>query len=487
MKLSRDGLKTTVYYAVLAVGVIARLIIAVNGEPFWYDESFSAVVAQLPMDRLLVATSGDVHPPLYYLLLHVWLLDDSPSIEIQARSLSFLLGLLAWCLFNVLLTRLGLSEDVQMLSSALAMWLPSLVFFSAEARMYSLLSLVILGALCLLWQTTCRFVSVEIARHVAAGVLIGLACLTHNVGLIYAPVIAISALVYRLRRGDIPRHALASLMICSGVSMLIWAPWFSTFISQLQSTASGYWTQLPGPGSVAYNLYMALCYRLSEPAATVSMLVIAAMTTTGAVLMLRYAPETLIMVAGVLLLLVVVSYATSTGVLLHRSMVPLGFMVVIGWALVIARQKVAVIPIGAVCLIAASLMLTDGRYEDLNYDLWANLPAQPGDIIYANNSASTPLILYADMPIYVANKENSLTGLSQQTLEAIGTPMVALEEIPWTRAWFCWYEIPQTDDHERAYRDEILERYPGDLYYSDSGDFFKNELWLLQNGVHTLD
>src|SRR3989304_563776 len=37
--------------------------------PLWFDEAWSAWVAALPFDRMIKAVAGDVHPPLYFVIL----------------------------------------------------------------------------------------------------------------------------------------------------------------------------------------------------------------------------------------------------------------------------------------------------------------------------------------------------------------------------------------------------------------------------------
>ncbi len=63
---------------VLLAGVAAALplcVAALDARSLWFDEAFSVAIARLPVPQIwnLVART-DAHPPLYYLLLHVWLL-----------------------------------------------------------------------------------------------------------------------------------------------------------------------------------------------------------------------------------------------------------------------------------------------------------------------------------------------------------------------------------------------------------------------------
>ena len=58
------------------LGILLR-IVPIWAQPTWYDENFTILLARLPLDRLLQATAGDVHPPLWYLIC--WPLAHLPS------------------------------------------------------------------------------------------------------------------------------------------------------------------------------------------------------------------------------------------------------------------------------------------------------------------------------------------------------------------------------------------------------------------------
>jgi hypothetical protein len=44
----------------------------VGSRELWLDEAYSAYVAGLPFSHLLQHSIGDVHPPLYYAMLWLW-------------------------------------------------------------------------------------------------------------------------------------------------------------------------------------------------------------------------------------------------------------------------------------------------------------------------------------------------------------------------------------------------------------------------------
>lgn len=144
----------TPYSILLIPGLALRLALVLNPEWLWYDESFSVLVARLPWARLWAATVNDVHPPLYYVVLKLWLAvwPVSVRVEIAARLLSFVLSVAGMWLYGRVLLRLHLPERERLTAMLLVVYAPSLIYHSAEARMYPLLWVLLLGAFLFLWE-----------------------------------------------------------------------------------------------------------------------------------------------------------------------------------------------------------------------------------------------------------------------------------------------------------------------------------------------
>ena len=381
---------------ILAIpGIAWRIMLVFNGEPLWYDEAFSVVVARLPFDRLIAATVGDVHPPLYYLLLKLWSV-SAPwlSPEILPRCMSLFYSLIALVLFAVLLNRLMLSATERRIAWTLSAWLPSLTYFSAEARMYALFTVEILGALLCLWDSRRGGFWAELLRYGLGGVCIGLACLTHNVGFIYAPVIALSAALYHWRLGAPRGFIWPRLLITTGAAIIVVAPWLAGLAQQLAATTTGgYWVLPPSLGSVAYNVYMALVYTTREIQGldAALMLIVGAVTTWGAVLQARENPEVVALPVGVIGLAFVASHVAGVGMLLHRLLLPLAFLLLVSWAAVIYRLRAVAVPVALICVLGNALYAPGRGRAD--YSVWQSVVMQPGDVVYANNSAAAPLLV----------------------------------------------------------------------------------------------
>ena len=74
-------------------------------QPLWWDEGYSVWFATHPVAQMAALTAQDIHPPLYYALLHGWaaLLGTGPT---ALRLLSVLIGVLTIPLLYLIARRM---------------------------------------------------------------------------------------------------------------------------------------------------------------------------------------------------------------------------------------------------------------------------------------------------------------------------------------------------------------------------------------------
>jgi mannosyltransferase len=127
------------FIIILVLAVFLRFYL-LDGQSFWNDEGNSARIAERSLPLITAAAAGDIHPPLYYYLLHVWR-GIFGSSESALRSLSAVLGVLLIGL-TFLIGRKAFSAGVGLLAAFVAAINPFQIYYSQEARMYMLLAVI---------------------------------------------------------------------------------------------------------------------------------------------------------------------------------------------------------------------------------------------------------------------------------------------------------------------------------------------------------
>ena len=122
-------------------------------QPLWWDEGYSVYFATEPLGRMVWLTAHDIHPPLYYALLHAWAGALGTAQPAVLRWLSIVLGglalaALAW-LAHTLFPRRPRTVVIAVLLLAIS---PLHIFYSQEVRMYGLALLLGLVATTFWWQ-----------------------------------------------------------------------------------------------------------------------------------------------------------------------------------------------------------------------------------------------------------------------------------------------------------------------------------------------
>ncbi|WP_347903104.1 glycosyltransferase family 39 protein [Pseudomonas purpurea] len=133
-------------YGFLSIMVVATVVrfYDLTAAAIWGDEGSSLLMSQYSLAGIWFHAAHDVHPPLYFMILHGWIELFGDGI-FSIRCLSAVPGI-ATVALGVWLTRLIASRRAALLAGLLLALLPTAVRYSQEVRMYSLLGLWLLGA-----------------------------------------------------------------------------------------------------------------------------------------------------------------------------------------------------------------------------------------------------------------------------------------------------------------------------------------------------
>ena len=125
---------TGVAIVIVVAAAFALRAFMLGGQSFWYDEGISVVMAPRDLATITANASADIHPPLYYYILHFWVQLVGTS-EFGARFLSVIYGVLLVPLVFQLGRRL-FNREAGLAGAIVTAMAPFLVYYSQEARMY---------------------------------------------------------------------------------------------------------------------------------------------------------------------------------------------------------------------------------------------------------------------------------------------------------------------------------------------------------------
>lgn len=240
--------------ALLAVAVVAcgLRLFQLDAQSLWYDEGVTAIVAQYDLSALARWTADDIQPPLYYALVAGWgrLFDWS---EWSLRAPSALFGTLTPLLLAALTRRWSSSRLAAVLAGLFAAVHPLLVYYSQEARMYSLLlGLCVVAAYCAVpsayptgggrkqaigwWAAYTLSATAALYTHYFAAFFLLAVVLAHLMRA-FAP--ASNASPGR-RKPQSAVRALLPALCANAAVLLLYAPWLGTLFARLQLDSS-YW------------------------------------------------------------------------------------------------------------------------------------------------------------------------------------------------------------------------------------------------------
>jgi mannosyltransferase len=234
---------------VTPLGLAALMLLALGlrttelGVGFWIDEGLSVGIADRPLGDIPHALRLDGSPPLYYMLLHVWMSVFGTSEE-ATRAMSVAFALLAvpaawWAARTLFGVRAG------WMAAVLAATNPFLTRFAQEARMYALLALLAVIACGAFGRA---FVVEDSARArrpwaICLAVTLALMLYTHNWALFFAAACG-AVWLYLVYRAGERRDLLVTGGLAFGGAFVLYLPWLPTTLYQVAHTGAP-WAEAP--------------------------------------------------------------------------------------------------------------------------------------------------------------------------------------------------------------------------------------------------
>ena len=220
----------------VAGGAFLRFYL-IAGKSIWLDEAFSIVIGQRSLlDVLRMVVQTDTHPPLYYLLLKIWLVFGSSAA--QARSLSAIFSIAAIPLMYKVASALFNDRRAGLVAAAILTFSPFQIWYAQEARMYAMLTFFVLASAFFFIRALERG---ELVYWVGYVLTTSLALYTDNGAIWYVASISVFFLLAHRRFSD----RLTGWLVSNLALGLTYIPWLPFFIHQTQQVTESFW--LPPP------------------------------------------------------------------------------------------------------------------------------------------------------------------------------------------------------------------------------------------------
>lgn len=248
------------------------------------DEGFSVALAAKPVREMVaLMLQSEPNPPLYFVALKGWIAIAGSS-ELALRWPSVLAGAILVAL-TYRLGRAWLGKPAADGAAALAAFNPFLVWYAQDARVYSLLAALVLGAAWLTWRSAQKR---DWQLWVWAGCLWWLALFAH-----YFAALALASILLALIVAPHTRARWRAALGMSAGITLAQLPWLA-YVAPLLVGHSKSWISAAGSMEVLWRLLKVFSAGQASAGASqmnqaIGALVLAALLIWGSVILLRRA------------------------------------------------------------------------------------------------------------------------------------------------------------------------------------------------------
>jgi hypothetical protein len=353
----------------------------VLGGGLWIDEGISIGIAHHPFTSIPHLLRQDGAPPLYYLLLHVWMgwFGDS---ERATHSLSLIFAL-ACIPLGYWVARSLFGALAGWVCAGLAAVDPYLTYYAQETRMYTMVacfSFIAAGAYVhgvlqgRRWYLLLLAVSLDLILY------------THNWGIFLCLGFGVATLIYA-------RDRLREAAIAGGVMVLLYLPWVPTLLDQSKHTGAP-WAMVPSfhslllaPGAVLSGDGPFMAFVL---AAGAGLAVMVRMRSDPA----RRTVLALAVVVGVTVLLAWLVSLFSPAWATRYFAVVVGPLLLIASAGLVRAGRVGLVALIAIGVLWSNYVITDNK-ENAREIVHGLAPyVHPGDLVLSTQPEQVPVLRY---------------------------------------------------------------------------------------------
>lgn len=240
-----------IHIAIIVLGIIFIFFTAFH-QDIWFDESYSVAIARHDFADIWNITGHDVHPALYYWLLHI--VGMLTNYSVLAYRLFSVLAVAIVGILGYTHIRKDFGEKTGIFFSFLTYFLPVMCTYSQEIRMYAwsflLVTLMAIYAYRFYKCVKENTAKGKIKNLVIFGILSIACCYIHYYALVTAAVVNFVLLVWLIRNRKIVEggnQILRNFIIVAVIQILLYIPWLVYLLGQVLHVGGGFWIKLEWP------------------------------------------------------------------------------------------------------------------------------------------------------------------------------------------------------------------------------------------------
>lgn len=406
MKLNK---KEILHIVVIILGMIF-VAIPIFHSNLWFDESYSVAIANHTFKDIWTIGANDVHPVLYYWILHIINLIFGNKIicyRIFSYICAAIIGILGFTHI-----RKDYGEDVGILFSFFSFFLPTIVVYTAEVRMYTFAMLVVTIMCIYEYRIYKNQGNKQIKNWIIFTVTSLASAYTHYYGLMAAGIVNLIMFVYFVKKSlKIKQftYELKMFLICGISQILLYIPWIISLLGQMkQMSSTHFWIYLKFPDTIIEFLTFQFTGNLEKTKYTSDIYAILfSIVILGYLIyvVIKNIKDknkdniatilSIIIYAGVIVGACIMSVILNTPIIYARYMLCVTGLFIFLMSYTIAKKgnKYITIIICALCILTGSLIILNlckDNYDKTNQEPFAYLRenVEEGDILVCSNEGS---------------------------------------------------------------------------------------------------
>ncbi len=256
-RLAGDWLRVA-HLVVLVAGIVFLAAFA-NYDALWFDEAYSVGMAAHSFEEIWTIGATDVHPILYYWMLHVVYLMAGPNVA--AYRLVSVAGIGVLALLGFTHVRRDFGPKAGLLFTLLVFLTPWSIHAALQIRMYAWLAAAVMVAATYGWRIICRLREngsrgeddwcIPLSWWAALALSSLMAAYLHYYGAIAAFCVQALVLYWVVQTPVGRRRNVLCWAAFAAAAVVGYLPWLLVAASQAAHVSGGFWISLAYPGAVA--------------------------------------------------------------------------------------------------------------------------------------------------------------------------------------------------------------------------------------------